>query len=187
MVISIVPKLLVYPTLFYGVALEYAGLRKWYTRFDDHCILGAMPMRRNYKEIVAKENVKAVLTLNQDHELLYSLPKAEWTKMNIDYKQIGINDYVGLPSLEQIAEGVEFISKHTSCNNTVYVHCKAGRYRSALFVACYLMHSRNMKPEEAVEYIRNLRPNVILHRVKQTVIMKTYYDGLIKTKEKLVK
>jgi atypical dual specificity phosphatase len=62
-------KILFYPSLAYGIALEYVGLRKWYTRIDDHCILGALPLRSNYETIIKTENVKAILTLNQEHEL----------------------------------------------------------------------------------------------------------------------
>jgi atypical dual specificity phosphatase len=158
--------------------MEALGLIKWYTRIDEHCVLGAIPLRHNYKSIVENENIKAVLTLNNDHELVKSLSQSEWASMGIDYKQIGINDFVGLPDLEQIKEGVEFINKHRDMNQTVYVHCKAGRYRSALFVACYLIRSKNMHPREAVQYIRSLRPHVILHRSKQVNLMENYHQYL---------
>jgi atypical dual specificity phosphatase len=128
------------PSLLYNMTREFVGQWKWHTRIDDHCVL------TNYKSIVEKESIKAVLILNKDHELVMSLSKSEWTDMGIDYKQIGIDDYFGAANLEQIFEGVEFINKHTSMNQTIYVHCKAGRTRSALFVACYLMKTRNMNP-----------------------------------------
>ena len=176
--ISYLHKLSVYPTLFYGIALEFCGLKTWYTRIDEHCVLGAMPMRRNYKSIIEKEKIKAVLTLNKDHELVLSLPRTEWSSLGIDYLQIGIQDYIGLPDLEQIIEGVDFIQKHRKLNQTVYVHCKAGRYRSAFFVACYLMNSRGMKPDEAVEFIKNLRPSVILEKERQAAAMYNYYSYL---------
>ena len=35
--------------------------------------------------------------------------------------------------------GVAFIMEHSLKRNSVYVHCKAGRTRSATLVACYLM------------------------------------------------
>lgn len=175
---SLFHKLAFYPTVIYGVVLEYCGLRKWYTRIDEHCILGALPMQRNYKDIVQKENVKAVLTMNQDHELLYSISKAEWSSLGVEYLQVEVEDYIGVASLEQIEKSINFINKHKNLNQCVYVHCKAGRYRSALIVACYLINSKQMKPEEAIERLKNLRPNVILEKERQITALNKYYNHL---------
>ena len=137
-------KLAVYPTLAYAIMLEYLGIRKWYTRIDQHVILGALPMKHNYKKIVSDENIKAVLTMNESHELEYSISRNEWLQMGIDYKQIAVKDYVGVASLDQIKRAVDFINKHKALDDsgTVYVHCKAGRYRSALIVGCYLINNK---------------------------------------------
>ena len=44
------------------------------------------------------------------------------------------------PSQEQLCKGVAWIlDKNKSGKGTVYVHCKAGRARSATLVAAYLM------------------------------------------------
>lgn len=171
-------KLFLYPTICYGMALEYFGYRTWYTRIDDHCVLGALPMIHNYKTIVEKENIKALLTLNEDHELLYSIPKDEWLALNVSYKQMPILDYVGTPNLEQIKECVDFIDKHKKSNECVYVHCKAGRYRSALIVACFLIKDRKMEPFEVIKLLKELRPSVVLELPRQINAMNSYYDYL---------
>lgn len=43
------------------------------------------------------------------------------------------------PPQDMLLKGVEFIMNTTSAGGTVYVHCKAGRSRSATLVGCYLM------------------------------------------------
>jgi protein-tyrosine phosphatase len=43
------------------------------------------------------------------------------------------------PPQEMLLEGVEFMNNTVSKGGVVYVHCKAGRSRSAALVACYLM------------------------------------------------
>jgi atypical dual specificity phosphatase len=43
------------------------------------------------------------------------------------------------PPQEILLDGVEFINRTISKGGVVYVHCKAGRSRSAALVACYLM------------------------------------------------
>ena len=173
---SILNKLVLYPSLVYGAAMEYCGMRTWYTRIDEHCVLGALPMERNYKQIIANEKIKAVLTLNEDHELYYSISKEEWLNQGVDYLQVPIKDYVGVADLEQIKKSVDFIKKHKDQNECVYVHCKAGRYRSALIVACYLINTKKMRPEEATSMLVALRPHVILNIKRQLKAMHSYYD-----------
>lgn len=96
--------------------------------------------------------------------------------MGIDFKQIKVRDYIGVASLDQIKEGVDFILKHKSLNQSVYVHCKAGRYRSALMVACYLCHEKKMKPEEATQFLKNIRPIVVLENKRQMTALHAFYN-----------
>jgi atypical dual specificity phosphatase len=173
-------KLAVYPTLYFGCFLEFIGVRKWYTRIDEHCVLGALPMKRNYKQIIAAENIKAVLTMNEDHELKYSVAVEEWQRLDIEFKQVPVTDYIGVASLDQIREGVDFINKHRDLNQTVYVHCKAGRYRSALITACYLIKKHQFTPEMAKDKLESVRSHVILDRKRQMMAMQQYYDFLYK-------
>ncbi len=46
---------------------------------------------------------------------------------------------VQAPNQEKLRNGVEFINDYRDTDKTVYVHCKAGRTRSATLVGCYLM------------------------------------------------
>ena len=50
-------------------------------------------------------------------------------------------DLNSVPSDQNIRSGVDFIMsmRNKSFPNNVYVHCKAGRSRSATIVACYLI------------------------------------------------
>jgi len=137
-------------------------------------------MKRNYKQIIAAENIKAVLTMNEDHELKYSVAVEEWQRLDIEFKQVPVTDYIGVASLDQIREGVDFINKHRDLNQTVYVHCKAGRYRSALITACYLIKKHQFTPEMAKDKLESVRSHVILDRKRQMMAMQQYYDFLYK-------
>ena len=48
-------------------------------------------------------------------------------------------DFNNAPSHDMLNKGVEFIEDMKQQGSSVYVHCKAGRGRSATLVACYLM------------------------------------------------
>jgi hypothetical protein len=58
-----------FPTVGFRLLLEYIGFRTRYTRIDKHCILGALPFKEDGEYLVKNENVRAVVTLNEPHEL----------------------------------------------------------------------------------------------------------------------
>ena len=60
--------------------------------------------------------------------------------LGVDHIQLAAVDYVGTPSQGDIATAISFIDLHRSHGHSVYIHCKAGRTRSATVVACYLCH-----------------------------------------------
>lgn len=54
-------------------------------------------------------------------------------------------DLTGVPTLENLHHGVEFALKHRERGESVYIHCKAGRSRSATMVAAYLIKVSQFK------------------------------------------
>lgn len=99
--------------------------------------------------------MKAVVSMNEDYELsLFSNNLTKWHLLGIEFLQLATTDIFESPCQEKLLKGVEFINQflpiqnriknlttsHSPENNgTVYVHCKAGRTRSATLVGCYLM------------------------------------------------
>ena len=82
-------------------------------------------------------------------------------KLDLEFLNLPVDDYIGLPTSEQIASGLQFINhiikdKHAS----VYVHCKAGRSRSAYLVAAYLIAKEGRNVEEVIEHLKAKRPQV---------------------------
>ena len=63
----------------------------------------------------------------------------EWKKLGVDSIRYSVVDMFEAPPQEILLDGVEFINRTISKGGVVYVHCKAGRSRSAALVACYLM------------------------------------------------
>lgn len=80
--------------------------------------------------------------MNQDFELKpFSPTFDEWKSLGVEFLQLPTRDFVEAPSLEHLRQGVELIEKYSLPvpSASVYVHCKAGRTRSATLVACYLV------------------------------------------------
>ncbi|CAG9818670.1 unnamed protein product [Phaedon cochleariae] len=171
-----------YPTLIYNVVMERISHRKWYNRIDDTVILGALPFPSITKELVEKEHVKAVVSMNEDYELFFSNDSKSWKQVGVEFLQLATTDIFATPCQEKLVEGVAFINKFVRkreiidgiSNHSVYIHCKAGRTRSATLVGCYLMHRYNWTPEEAVSHMEEKRPHILMHR-KQLEALQIFY------------
>lgn len=167
-------RLVFYPTLAYNVVLTKFGFRPWYNRIDDTVVLGALPFRSITEELLA-ENVRVVINMTEPYETKCWVNTAkEWNSYGILLVNLSTPDMIAAPSQRNLVIGVRCIEDQRKKGNSVYVHCKAGRTRSATLVACYLMQRHNWSPEEAVEFIRTKRPHIII-RNKQWIALHRYY------------
>ncbi|XP_010709736.1 phosphatidylglycerophosphatase and protein-tyrosine phosphatase 1, partial [Meleagris gallopavo] len=127
---------------------------------------------------VAEENVRAVLTLNEEYETRFLCCSAqEWEALGVEQLRLGTVDLTGVPTLENLHQGVEFILKHRERGNSVYVHCKAGRSRSATVVAAYLIRLHHWSPQEAIEAIAKIRPHILIRR-KQVQVLESFHKDV---------
>ena len=131
--------------------------------------------------------------MNQDFELNYvSLSTEEWHNLGVEFLQLPTKDFVEVPSLDNLHKGVHMmmrivdqasrqsqpIPNNNNNNDTttllpkpsIYVHCKAGRTRSATLVACYLIMAYNLSPESAINFIRDKRPHIYLSSKHEEMI-----------------
>ncbi|XP_009997891.1 PREDICTED: phosphatidylglycerophosphatase and protein-tyrosine phosphatase 1 [Chaetura pelagica] len=131
------------------------------------------------KKLVAEENVRAVVTMNEEYETRFLCCSAqEWEAMGVEQLRLSTVDLTGVPALENLHKGVEFILKHRASGNSVYVHCKAGRSRSATMVAAYLIQLHHWSPQEAIEAIAKIRPHILI-RHKQVQVLETFHRNMI--------
>ncbi|SPP83040.1 blast:Phosphatidylglycerophosphatase and protein-tyrosine phosphatase 1 [Drosophila guanche] len=185
-----------YPTLLYNVLMEKASARNWYDRIDDTVILGALPFRNQANDLIEKENMKAVVSMNEDYELMaFSNNTEKWRKLGVEFLQLATTDIFESPNQEKLFRGVEFINQFLPLSKrisglgstqtpenvgSVYVHCKAGRTRSATLVGCYLMMKNGWTPDEAVDHMRSCRPHILLH-TKQWDALRLFYTNNVVT------
>merc|ERR1719288_548646 len=103
--------------------------------------------------------------MNEDYELRYfSNQTSEWNDLGVEFLQLATVDIFEAPSADKLKQGVDFITRITQerPHSSFYVHCKAGRTRSATLVGCYLIEKYGMSPEEAVSLMIEKRPHVLL-------------------------
>ncbi|NXG49830.1 PTPM1 phosphatase, partial [Psilopogon haemacephalus] len=174
-------RLLFYPTLLYTVVrAQLAGSqRPWFHRIDGTVLLGALPLRGRSRRLVTEQNVRAVVTLNEEYETRFLCCSVqEWEAMGVEQLRLSTVDLTGVPTLENLHKGVEFILQHRAWGNSVYVHCKAGRSRSATMVAAYLIQLHRWSPQEAIEAIAKIRPHILI-RHKQIQVLETFHRNVI--------
>ena len=148
-------KLLAYPTLAWHMLLgRVLKVRNWSDPVDDQLILGAYPFDRDIPSL-AKSGVTSVLNTCEE----YPGPVELYDQYKIHQCRVPMVDFTH-PSLANIERGVEFIEEEIAKGGKVYVHCKAGRARSATIVLCWLMKYRGMTAQEAQAYLLKKRPQV---------------------------
>ncbi|GAB4844295.1 hypothetical protein Ancab_037658 [Ancistrocladus abbreviatus] len=168
---------LFYPTLFYNVVRNKIQSEfRWWDRVDQFLLLGAVPFPADVPHL--KElGVGGVVTLNEPYETL--VPTNVYHAHNINHLVIPTRDYLFAPSYGDISKAVDFIHENESCGKTTYVHCKAGRGRSTTIVLCYLVEHKEMTPDAAYEYVRSIRPRVLLAS-SQWQAVQNYYSIKLK-------
>jgi atypical dual specificity phosphatase len=116
----------------------------WWNKLDNNIFLGALPLHNsNHLEILKNENIGAVLSVIEDFELngtiyFHPINKNDWRKNNINHLHIQIEDSFGL-RIEDMKTCIQFINQNINDNRKIYIHCKAGRGRSASVVLCYFL------------------------------------------------
>ncbi|KAF0879193.1 PTPM1 phosphatase, partial [Crocuta crocuta] len=160
-------RVLFYPTLLYTVfrgKVPGRAHRDWYHRIDP--------------TLVQDENVRGVITMNEEYETRFLCNSSkEWKNLGVEQLRLSTIDMTGVPTLANLQKGVQFALKYQSLGQCVYVHCKAGRSRSATMVAAYLIQVYNWSPEEAVRAISKIRSHIRI-RPGQLEVLKDFHKEI---------
>ena len=111
---------------------------------------------------VTTQKLGGVISLNEAHEDKKTLSVEEWSELGVTNKKYDIADHVGAANVTQVVEMINFIKEQESVGKTVYVHCKAGKGRSASVVMCYLCQKHGISPEESFDMLREKRKQIDL-------------------------
>lgn len=148
------------------------GIWNWFDKVVEHkngasLFLGALPLKPGtfreqdgeiFKEFKSK-GIGAILTAVEpfeNHSVGYlhsAVTPQDWKDNGFDQLQIPTEDYGTIP-MEEIEKGVAYIRSMLENGKGVYVHCKAGKGRSLLLVACYLIKYHQMTADQALDYVK---------------------------------
>jgi atypical dual specificity phosphatase len=101
-----------------------------------------------------KQGITAVLSLTESR-----LPSNWVENAGLDYKHIPVDNHE-VPESKKVREAVDFLRDSVKKGKKAAVHCAAGQGRTGTILAAYLV-SKGMKPADAIERVRKLRPDSI--------------------------
>lgn len=123
--------------------------------------IGTIPVREaQLKQLHENHNVRFIITLNEQWELDESSPvlRDGVEEKYFESLRLPTPDYTP-PSLGDIRKAVSWTTEKLSQNPgaRVFVHCNAGRGRSATLVLCLMIALKNMSLEEAYAALSSQR------------------------------
>ncbi len=99
----------------------------------------------------------------------YAGPQQAYQQAGIVQLRLPTIDFTP-PTLADVERGVAFMQEQIAQGRDVYVHCKAGRARSATIVLCWLIAAKGMTPEQGQQWILEKRPHAHRHLVRRQVV-----------------
>ncbi|KAG2176975.1 hypothetical protein INT43_007629 [Umbelopsis isabellina] len=151
---------------------------RWYTRIDECLILGALPTPPQIKKLHQEEKLHTVINLCAEFPGYRSL----YEELGIRQIHLKTADFT-VPSFEDIQYGAAILVDAAEKNQgSIYLHCKAGRGRSASIALCYLVRRYQLNPQQAQNILVKARAQVDkeLHTAEQ---IRMYYKTVIMESE----
>ena len=144
-----------YPTLAWNI-LQGRVLRRrnWWDSIDSQIILGALPFARDVPSMAAA-GVRGVVNTCEE----YVGPLKAYEKFGIEQFRMPTIDFTH-PKFQDVCRAVEFIEQNAAKNQIIYIHCKAGRARSATVAMCWLIKSQQISAAQAQAWLLEKRPHV---------------------------
>lgn len=121
----------------------------FHTILEDKIYLGMLPVFSKENHLSIKEQgIGTILSTVEPYELFsaagedlaqsYNVLPSDWKKIGINFYSVPAPDFEEM-SIEQLSEAVKVIENSLAQGKPVYVHCKAGRSRSASAIAAYFL------------------------------------------------
>lgn len=154
-----------FPTLAWNYSLaRVLGVRRWWDHIDPRVIVGAYPFARDVAKMY-DEGVRAVVNTCEE----YPGPLIEYDRHGVEQFHIPTTDFTH-PALDDVKLAVEFVQSHVEQGHTVYIHCKAGRARSATVALCWLIKYRGMTTSQGQTLLLSSRPHINPRLTRRPVV-----------------
>jgi len=132
---------------------EYNAVSDWH-KIMPKIYLGNMGSAKD-KQFFKNKNIKAVLNVTNTVPNYFNSNDIEYMRIPVE-DSLKVYDYNKMYQFLQIA--ADFIYKHAILQKeAILIQCVAGRQRSAICIAAFLVKYKNMTPYEACKFIMERR------------------------------
>ncbi|MFQ5657022.1 MAG: dual specificity protein phosphatase family protein [Candidatus Methylomirabilales bacterium] len=121
-----------------------------FSQIDPHLFQGTAPLTPRDIDLLRTLGVRATVDMRAEADAHLPIECVLWLP-TVDGEPATVG---------QLVTGIQFIDHCIRLGWGVYVYCLAGIGRSPMMVAAYLIGRRGMDAEEAIENIRQHRPQV---------------------------
>jgi atypical dual specificity phosphatase len=127
----------------------------------DELMIGAYPTDSDDIAMLDWLGVKRILNLVEDEEYRpgeRADVEAALLETGIEERRIALTDFGGLPPVE-LEEAVSVVSAWLDQGARTYLHCRAGRQRSAAVAACVVAVRGGIEIDDALEFVTRAKPS----------------------------
>ncbi len=105
------------------------------------------------------QNIQKDLIFLKDRgiSVIVNLEEYSWDYPSFEVLNLPVGDFQP-PKPEDFENYIEFISLKIAEGKKVLVHCHAGMGRTNLMIAAYIVNKEMIKPDMALERVKNARP-----------------------------
>lgn len=131
-----------------------------------------LPVTKAEFDWARSQGISAIVTVREG-----PLPE-EWVDGSVGYLHLQVDDFAA-PALEDIDRAVKFIDAQAG---PVMVHCAAGKGRTGVILAAYLVKKEGLTAQKAIGRIRAMRPGSIQSDAQEWAI--EMYEKYLKESKK---
>jgi atypical dual specificity phosphatase len=179
--------------LIYDISVIYTALtqKQWWNEITDDLIVGAIPLVQHVP-MLKEQGVTHVVTLLDDFELEQGLLNPAtpelWKKYGIERLHVKTADFRGVPpqTIGKVLQHIRTV-RETNPKAKFYIHCKAGRGRSAaIAVADRAMHELRTQPvsvgtaqlvDQTIQELKRKRPRINLNAGQRATVIQ-FINGI---------
>lgn len=154
----------------------------WFNQITDNIYLGALPLKNlEHEKIFREKNITSVLSLVETKETtkktIFTSPIdiSYWKKNQYSHLQISTKDRCPISSRD-LHKAADFIHQRVLENKKIYVHCVAGRSRSAMAVISYLVKYKNIPLTQALRFVKEKRRVLYINSSQRKCLFNWYQN-----------